>query len=215
MAVLENVSMNDTNDNLDAELRILVKNAQQYPPTSRERRKALDRLIKTIIESGELNTFKKWRSHPYYQDMYQDALSRTYIEISKKIDNYYPEKRVMAWVNQVLKWRFIDVLRERKQEEEKWKQFLDNYLCPVHEKQDKEMESLRKFIDKDPEKILQNTHIRNNHQANLQIILQMRLNEEGWKSIAKKLDTKLSTVSGFYQDQMERQNILDYFRKYL
>jgi DNA-directed RNA polymerase specialized sigma24 family protein len=212
MALAQDVLMNHS---LDAELRNLVKKAQQCPLRSAERRKALNRLIKAILESGGLNRFRKWRSHPRYEEMYQDALSRTCMEICQKIDNYYPEKRVMAWVNQVLKWRFTDVTREVEREAERIQKIRTDYLSSVNDKQDKHIESTIKFINKDPEKILQNTCIRNNPRANLQIILQMRLNEEGWKSIAEKLETKLSTVSGFYQTQIEKQNIIDYFRRYL
>ncbi len=89
-------------DVLDYQLRQLISEAQQHPPNSTEQRKALNKLIKKIQESGKLNRFPKWQDFADFEDIYHEAQAKTFMEICKKIHQYYPEHKVMAWVNQIL-----------------------------------------------------------------------------------------------------------------
>ncbi len=74
---------------------------------------------------------------------------------------------------------------------------------------------LREFIKDDPEGILQNTCIGEDKNANLQKVLLMKLNEEKWENISKKLGHPIPRLSELYQRNLKKPKIIDYFRKYL
>lgn len=224
-------------DVLDNQLRQLVSEAQQHPPNSTQRRTALNRLIKKIQESGKLNRFVKWQNLPDFEDIYHEAQAITFTEICNKIDKYYPEHKVMAWVNQILEWRFHDILRQirnrprtfsldelnsinndasshaSKESSRVQKEIQEKDISENHQKTEDEL--LREFLESDPEGILQNTYIGEDKNANLQKLLLMRLNEEKWSEISQKLGHPIPRLSELYQRSMKKRNIIDYFRKYL
>ncbi len=72
----------------------------------------LNRLIKKIQESGKLKSFVEWQNLPDFEDIYHEAQGKTFTEICKNIYKYDPEHKVMAWVNKILEWRFLDLLRQ-------------------------------------------------------------------------------------------------------
>ncbi|MBD2774985.1 sigma-70 family RNA polymerase sigma factor [Iningainema tapete] len=224
-------------DVLDDQLRRLVSEAQQHPPNSTQQRRALNRLIKKIQESGKLNRFVRWQNLPDFEDIYHEAQAKTFTEICKKIHKYEPEYKVMAWVNQILEWRFLDVLRQiinrprtfsldelnsinndadshaSKESSRVQKEILEKGVSENHQKTEDEL--LREFINSDPKGILQNTFIGEDKNANLQKVLLMRLNEEKWSDISKKLGHPIPRLSELYQRSLQKRNIIDYFRKYL
>ena len=143
----------------------------------------------------------------------------------------------MAWVNQILDWRFHDLLRlirnrprtfsldelnsinndvyshaskesSRVQKEIQEKDTFENY-------QKIEEELLREFLNDDPEGILRNTCVGEDTNANLQKLLLMRLNEEKWSEISQTLNHPIPRLSELYQRSMKKRNIIDYFRRYL
>lgn len=229
------MSMDD--DVLDYQLRQLVSEAQQHPSNSTQQRRALNRLIKKIQESGKLKSFPEWWNLPDFDDIYHEAQAKTFTEICNKIHKYYPEYKVMAWVNQILEWRFNDVLRQvinrprtfsldelnsinndadsraSKESSRVQKELQEKDMFETHQKTEDEL--LREFLTSDPEGILQNTYIGEDKNANLQKLLLMRLNEEKWSEISQKLGHPIPRLSELYQRSMKKRNIIDYFRKYL
>ena len=224
-------------DVLDDQLRRLVSEAQQHPPNSTQRRKVLNRLVKKIQESGKLNHFMKWFNFPDFEDIYHETQAKTFTEICKKIYKYDPEHKVMAWVNQILEWRFLDLLRQirnrprtfsldelnsinndayshaSKEFSRVQKEIQEKDGSENHQKTEDEL--LREFIIDDPECILQNTCIGDDKNANLQKVLLMRLNEEKWSEISQELGHLIPRLSELYQRSMKKRNIIDYFRRYL
>ncbi|MBO3461331.1 hypothetical protein G7B40_038810 [Aetokthonos hydrillicola Thurmond2011] len=224
-------------DVLDYQLRQLVSEAQQHPPNSTQQRRALNRLITKIQVSGKLNRFVKWQNLPEFEDIYHEAQAKTFTEICKKIYKYDSDHKVMAWVNQILEWRFLDLLRPirnrprtfsldelnsinndadshaSKESSRVQREILEKDGFENHQKTEDEL--LREFVKNDPEGILQNTCIGEDKNANLQKVLLMRLNEEKWSDISKKLGHSIPRLSELYQRSLQKHKIIDYFRRYL
>ncbi|BAZ40304.1 hypothetical protein NIES4101_62650 [Calothrix sp. NIES-4101] len=224
-------------DDFDLQLRQLICEAQQYTAKSVERRKALNRLITKIQQSKKLKRFIQWQDLPDFEDIYHEAEAKTYLEICNNIDNYYPEYKVMAWVNQIFKWRFQDVLRlHRNQPRILSLDELDSCNSDsdkstskelsrvakelkdklVSESEDElELSAIRVFVETDSEGLLQNTYIGEDTNANLQKVILMRLDNERWEDISKKIGHPISRLSELYQRNIKKRKIIDYFRKYL
>ncbi|WP_246162756.1 hypothetical protein [Brasilonema sennae] len=184
-------------DVLDYQLRQLVKEAQLHPPKSRERRKALNRLIKKIQDSGKITRLPTWKDFPNFQDIYDEALGKTWMKICENIQTYNPQHPVMAWVNQIMNSRFFEILRQARRQQAIFcldelyslevgfdnsakgqlsrvrKELQEKEISQTHENSENRL--VREFIKDDPERILQNTYIVNDINANLQRILLMRL----------------------------------------
>ncbi len=225
------------NDALDLQLRQLVWEAQQYPAKSGERRKVLNKLITKIQQSKKLKRFTEWQNLPEFEEIYHEAEAKTYVEICKNIDNYRPEYKVMAWVNQIFKWRFQDVLRQiinrprilsldeldscSSYSDKPTSKELSRAKDELKEKSiaasDDEIEvsAVRNFVTEDPEGILQNTCIGEDKNANLRTVILMRLDEKKWDDISKQLGHPISRLSELYQRSLKKRKIIDYFRKYL
>ncbi|KAB8334639.1 hypothetical protein SD80_009790 [Scytonema tolypothrichoides VB-61278] len=224
-------------DVLDHQLRQLVKEAQQHPLKSRERRKALNQLIKKIQDSGKITRLPNWKDFPNFQDIYDEALGKTWIKICENIQTYNPQHPVMAWVNQIMNSRFFEIVRQATRQpaifclDELYsfedgfdnsakgqlsrvrKELKEKEISQTHDNSESNL--VREFIKDDPEMILQITYIGNDINANLQRILLMRLDGEEWKYISEKLAHPIPRLSELYQRSLKKRKIIDYFRKYL
>jgi DNA-directed RNA polymerase specialized sigma24 family protein len=232
--VQQEISMDD---DLDLQLRQLVCEAQGYPAKSVERRKALNRLITKIQQSKKLKRFTQWQNLRDFEDIYHEAEAKTYLDICNNIDNYHPEHKVMAWVNQIFKWRFQDILRiYRNQPRILSLDELDSCNSDLDKSTSKELSRVEKelkdklvsesenelelsatrvFVKNDPEGILQNTYIGEDTNANLQKIILMRLDNDKWEDISQKLGHPIPRLSELYQRNIKKRKIIGYFRKYL
>lgn len=224
-------------DDLDFQLRQLVREAQQYPAQSSERWKVLNRFVIKIQRSEKLKKFTEWQDYPNFEEIYEEAKAKTFVEICNNIDGYHPEYKVMAWVNQILKWRFKDVLRQARnrsqvlsldeldslnsnseiiasKELSRAKDEINEKLI-IQSNHESESTLLKEFVRRDPERVLQNTYIGEDKNANLQAVLLMRLNEEKWEEISKQLGHPISRLSELYQRSIKKRKIIDYFRNHL
>ncbi|MGB3642550.1 MAG: pentapeptide repeat-containing protein [Rivularia sp. (in: cyanobacteria)] len=145
--------------------------------------------------------------------------------------------KVMAWVNQILNWRFHDVLREYRNqpvilsldELDSCKNDSDKSTSKELSRVEKEMKekfisesenefevsAVRNFVKNDPNEILQKTYIGEDKNANLQEVILMRLDNEKWDDISKKLSHPISRLSELYQRNIKKRKVIDYFRRYL
>lgn len=99
------------NDELDQLLKQLAQNAQQQPFQSLQRQIALSQLVQTIVISDCLNHPQQelW-SLSFYEDLYNEALQKTLLEICQHIDKHDPKYSIIAWANSCLKNQFIKVV---------------------------------------------------------------------------------------------------------
>ena len=100
---------------LNETLKELIKDIQQLPPKSSERRKLLNELIKMI--EPELKEKSRKVVGVTQKDGFtvEDALQNTYINIQRCLHTYNPEKgEVMAWVTTIYKRKFYKLSKKQK-----------------------------------------------------------------------------------------------------
>ncbi len=214
---------------LNRQLQELVEEIKQYSANDDSaivrvnRRIALNKFVKAIVNSGRLSKQTRWLGLPNYEDYHNEALQLTLMEICSKIDEYNPQYPVMAWVNKIFHWRFIDVV---KKEEKKGITMvpkgetispvlsLDDIKKELHGSNEISQEEIIKgIITKDPERYLISQHLKGHPDANLKVILLFLLSGKKWKEISQELDVPLTTASSFYQRRMHK--IIDYLKKYI
>jgi DNA-directed RNA polymerase specialized sigma24 family protein len=216
------------NDDLDQQLQQHAKEIQQYPPQSLHRRLALNRLVQEILKSGRLGHPQRqlW-SASLYEDIYNEALQKTLLEICEKIDNYNPDYPVLAWVNFRLNCQFIDVVNDYKKQgitqipkSDKTEQIaylpslddLDN-LVSVEETLSNAL-LLQQFIEEDPENLLRKQRLRELPETTFQSLAWARFVEgKTWLEIATNLNVSVQTVCSFFNRQLKE--LMPYFQKYL
>lgn len=202
---------------IDLRLQQLVKQAQQHPPLSKQRQIALNKLINEIQQSNRLCQPQKNTWNPQiYEDIYNEALSKTLLEICQHIDEYREEYAVMAWVNNRLKQRFIDVVRQyyqHKKINDKIKFILPENPSPLDILAD-ESKMLKQFLETDPENHLKNTFIKGNPAATFQALAIAKfIEDQTWEEISLRFGISIPTLASFVNRNLH--NLLPYFRKYL
>jgi hypothetical protein len=192
---------------LDERLRSLALEAQNSPPGSRQRRRALTRLVQLTRTSGRL-------CHPYtgqfphvYDDIYNEALQMLFVYICDRIDAYNPKRSpFLRWVNFLLQRRFFNeaiprIIGDRRE-------ISSNSLTPSVQVQQQVStrglspslsEAIGQCLRDDPGGLFERRTLRQKPEVTFKIIAIRRLNGESWKSISADLGVRISTLSDFYQ----------------
>lgn len=101
---------------LDERLKQLILEAQRHLPKTPGRNRLLHQLFLEIQNSGKLANYFALCPHPLkasYAEIYAEALQKLFCYITQHLENYQIEKgEVLQWVNGILKWRFLDAVRE-------------------------------------------------------------------------------------------------------
>ena len=213
---------------LDRRLKQLVETARQHEKGSSDRQIALNRLIDAIAKSGQLGHPQRGLWPPnLYEDFYNEACQLTWMEICKKLNNYNPNYPVMAWVNEILKQRFKDVVRKYKRRgitnipRPKEGQKSINILSLEDLNQDlpttetfSDAALVKEFISSDPEDLLKQEKIRGRPDLTFQKIVWMKyVEDKTWEEMSAELDIGISTLSSFFQRRLHK--LKPYFEKYL
>ncbi|MDP8966808.1 MAG: sigma-70 family RNA polymerase sigma factor [Cyanobacteriota bacterium] len=211
----------------DERLQQLAIEAKQQPPLSPQRQLLLNRLVNKILQSDRLSHPQRgsWPSS-LYEDLYNEAMQKTLLEICQKIDNYNPAHPVMAWVNYLLGMRFRDVVRRYLNQgitnvpqstlNERVISLSELEYSLISEEQTmSDSQLLGRFLEDDPENLLKNEHIRGHPQASFQYIAIARFVEEKtWEEISTELnDISIQTLYSFFNRQLRK--LMPYFQKYL
>ncbi|MBW4688148.1 MAG: hypothetical protein KME40_24415 [Komarekiella atlantica HA4396-MV6] len=214
-------------DDFDQLLQQLAEEAQQHPPQSPQRQRALQRLVSEILQSNRLHHPQRdsWLLN-LYEDLYNEALQKTLLEICQKVDYYNSEHQVMAWVNFILRNRFIDVVNDYKKQgityipkSERSQTtcflFLDELeQCIPVEDERSDDELLRQFLEEDPENLLKNERLRDNYEVTFQYLaLKKFVEDKTWIEIAANLGISVQTLCSFFNRRL--QKLMPYFKKYL
>jgi hypothetical protein len=195
---------------LDLLLQQLVLTAQQYPSGSIDRNRFLSKLFREIQKCGELGNYRSLcpvKLQGNYLEIYAEALQRLFFHITRRIDDYAPDKgKVIQWANGHLRWKFIDAVRD-------YREFTkDATIVSLDElnraSQDWAAESttpslseqLIDIIKEDPEGIFRDTHAGKNPKANFRYItLKRHIDRVSWSDLEEDLGIKFVTLSSFYQ----------------
>ncbi|NEP18606.1 MAG: sigma-70 family RNA polymerase sigma factor [Leptolyngbya sp. SIO4C1] len=201
---------------LDEYLEQLAVMAQQQPSGSRERRKALAKLISVLQNSKQLTRPRRGQFQGFYEDIYREALQRLFTYMCDRIDDYNPERgKVLQWVNFLLSRRFfIEASREVLPTVPKGldpktvtRLSLDDLdTSPPSDPQQAPAlsDDLKYYIREDPDGTFQKTCIANQPHANFQYIALKRLEGYSWKDLSAELALGISTLSSFYQRCINR-----------
>lgn len=202
---------------LDDLLRQLALTAQQHPPLSLLRQKNLNKLFAAILDSEQLWYPKKDHFYESYKEIYQEAQQNLWLYICQNIEKYNPDSGpVMNWVNMLLYRRFYREAKakftdKRFKNISNWDNISNSYF--LLEKSSLPKERFWEFVDSDPENFLVQNHIRSHPEANLQVLLKLKLYGYVWKEIALELGIKASTLESFFRRSRIKINFK--FKKYL
>lgn len=206
----------------DEELKNLAIAAQRYPAKSPQRRTVLTQLVDKIQRSYRLHRPVYPHLTEHYEEIYQIALQKLFLDICQRIESYQPEKApVIRWANFLLKKRcFNEALAEflghkelrgeTLEELEERKPFTS--FDGRSENNSSLPEMLWKYLEEDPENILQEYQHPKFPQISFQDLAKRRMQGEKWKEISADLDVKVSTLSDFFQRSL--QKIAPQIRKY-
>ena len=193
----------------DTRLKQLALNAQQQPPHSSLRSYALTELVKAIQISNQLcYPHRQLFASDFYPLIYEEAVVQTLTYICTNIEQYDPKRgkgKFMSWVNFKLD-KTVLICRRRFDLSTKYD------LCSLPEfemiaeppKPLALADLLYQYLEQDPQQVFQKTYISGNPQANFQVIALKRLAGKSWKSIAKDLESNISTLSAFYRRNCQK-----------
>lgn len=211
---------------LDEQLKQLAVEAQQHPANTPERQRSLARLMSAIYQSRKLVRPYQGQFQGVYEEIYAEAQQRLFLYICKEIDRYNPELEVMQWANFLMKKRFfIEASRDLFPAAPKGidRSQMQRTPLEVLEKQSplelrsqastSLSEEVIQYIQEDPDRVFQNTHIERKPAANFQYIALRFLAGYSWKEISAELDVKVVTLSSFYGRCLTK--FAPNFKKYL
>ncbi len=194
---------------LDDRLKQLALSAQQYPAKSRERQRALAKLLSAIQSSKKLARPQAGQFQGFYQEIYAEALQRLFAHICDRIDDYTPDRgEVLQWINFLLSRRFFtEASREvmptvYKGMDPKTTKFVtvEDLDRNISDEMNPQLsQELEQVINEDPEGLFQNTCVSGYPQATFQVLATRRLAGFSWQDISAELGVAIPTLSGFYQ----------------
>lgn len=217
----------------DRQLQQLAQKAQQNPPKTLERQRALNELVNLIYQSKRIGHPQRslWDSG-VYEDLHSEAFQETLIVVCQKIDTYNSDYPVMAWVNIILERRFSDVVKKytkkgityipENQEKSSILSLDDLEAFTLDEIEDKDPineacsndQLVRDFLRTDPENMLRNSHVTGRHDITFQKIIWAKfVDDKIWNDMASEWDIPVPTLSSFYQRTLHK--LKPYFQKYL
>jgi hypothetical protein len=217
------------NDGLEQLLKKFVFDAQRHPHQSSQRQLALSQLMERIMKSEKLGhpQREKW-PWSLYEDFYNEALSRTWLEVCQKVENYNPERGcVMAWVNCLLKYNFIRVIDDCEKSgitriPRSGRSHitclpslddLDHYIPPT-ESVTTDRQLIRQFLEEDPEGLLRAERLRERPDITFQFLaLAKYVEDQTWDAIERDVRISTQTLCSFFNRRL--QKLMPYFHKHL
>lgn len=218
---------NPMGDFTDRQLLELVLEAQGHPLHSPERQRSLTRLVIEIKRSGRLDRLRRFAprySPSLFQDLYNEALQEMYMYICHKVDLYRPDHPVMAWVNNTLRCKFLDVVKQHQFHEMPYEPILFEQLFSTARNDDQprlDYDSLRCFLETDPEGLLRSYSSQKQPIVTFQhptvtfqfLAIARHIQGKTWEEIERETGISFKTLASFFTRTL--QKLLPYFQKYL
>ncbi|MBD2121872.1 sigma-70 family RNA polymerase sigma factor [Trichocoleus sp. FACHB-262] len=221
--------MPDFEDNeLNQQLLELAIAAQRAPSNSEARQTALTQLMNLIAQSGKLQQPHRTRfSQSNYEEIYAEARKDLFTYIHDGgIDKYDSQRgSVMAWVNNLMRYRVIDASRKiiGNHSGSRGEPYVSMHSLDQSTSQGRlEWEAqavpvstsdlMRKCLEEDRTGEFRRKHVENHPKASFQAIALSRLENESWKSISARLGVPVPTLSRFFERYKPR--FISQFRAY-
>ncbi|NEP01463.1 MAG: sigma-70 family RNA polymerase sigma factor [Symploca sp. SIO2E9] len=211
---------------IDARLKQLALEAQRYPKKSKQRQRALAKLLSAISRSGKLTHPYPGQFQGFYQDIYAEGKQRLFCHICERIDEYDSQREVLQWANFLFKRRFFveaarevmptvpkgvnqkQIIRLTIEDLDKNNPYsVNSQLTPTLSQE------IIHFLELDPEGIFKETYAAKNPKANFRFLALQIISGYSWKEIAEQLGMKIPTLSSFYQRSLVK--FAPKFKEYL
>lgn len=222
----ENFDNSLSNEDSELQLQQLAIEIQQHLPLSDRRQLLLSILVNKIWHSSNLVRPQKNLWFPdLYEDLFNEALQKTMLEICQKIDEYKSEHSVMAWINFYLNRQFERVVSDRYRQGVTYLPIAERTTFSLYSLDDLERDVpceeaigearlLRQFLEEDPENRLQVEYINGNGRVTFQFLALAKFVEDRtWTDIATDLEIPLQTLYSFFYRRL--RELIPYFQKYL
>ncbi len=183
-------------DDLNQELQSLMTLACSHPPASRQRRQALDLLFRALLRSGRV-----WQDP---SDLYEEALSKTMLLVSKELCEKYDASRgtFLAWFNTCLRNKLIDEVRTNQREYRQRSELdpLDLVASGIDATLLLEIwEFFVHWVEADSDGVLLPCYVEGNPQANCQALANLRvLQGQEWQEISRNIGVRRSTITSHW-----------------
>ena len=223
--------MNEQDDHssqapLGDRLKQLALTAQQHPKKSRERQRALQRLLSAIQQSGRLCRPRKGQFQGLYQEIYAEAVQRLFAFMCERIDDYNSDKaEVLTWANMLLDRRFfIEASREVMSSLPRGMNPKDVQVVTIEDLDRNNpsevnpqltpslSQEVEQCLAEDPEGIFAATCV-NRSDVSFRYLALKRLSGYSWEELAGETGIALPTLSCFYQRWLTR--FAPKFKEYL
>ncbi len=191
-------------DELNLYLQSLIQEACSHQPTSPQRSKAINCLLRVLLKSR--------RTGSEGNDLYEEALYKTMFNLSKTLcDKYDPSRgSFLAWFNICLRNQYRDEIRAAKRDRSHRQSVWQSHeveldpLDQVPSGIDANLlldtwESFVQWIKDDPENLLKACHIASNPKANCQLLAHLRLVVgKEWQEIAAEVASTRGVISSHW-----------------
>lgn len=179
-----------------------------------KRRIALTKFLQAIYQHKNLLVMPSYTMMPDYEEIHQQALQDTLLVVSQKIDSYESGKPLLPWIAGIFRNKFYDALKRHRPNKVNFIS-LDCFSYNLSSlSQDDLRQTMQDFLLDDPENILKTTTVRGCPHITLQKLLWLiHIEDKTWETIAAELNSKISTLSSFYQRNIQKHKA--YFQKYL
>ncbi|MBD2088583.1 sigma-70 region 4 domain-containing protein [Microcoleus sp. FACHB-1515] len=212
---------------LDDRLKHLAMEAQQHPPKSQARQRALSRLLNAVSRSKRLSRPRRNQFQEFYEEIYAEAVQRLFAYVCEKIDSYSPDRgEVLQWMNFLLNQRFfIEASREilpvvhqgvdpRRIQRVTIDDLDRNNPSEVNPQLIPSLsQEVAACLEDDPEGLFQAACVANSPNANFQVLALRRMAGYSWQEIASELNMNAQTLSSFYQRSLTK--FTPKFKEYL
>jgi hypothetical protein len=197
------------------QLQNLALEVQKYPPRSEWRQYALGELWQAIQLSGRLySPHQNTVPAQLYNFFYQEALSQTFLYVCRNISKYDPNRsQLMTWINYRLNRTFLDVKNKLANPNIQYFEPTSLENIVANEDSTPLFESIRQYIEDDPENSFASHSIRNRPDANFRAIALARFTGQTWEELSSEFDLKVPTLSRFFCRSCDK--FRDKFREFL
>jgi len=196
---------------LDEELKRLALNAQRHPSRSFARRQALSKLFHLIMQSSHRLSCPP--AFGFTQELLKEiqmlAYQNLFCYICEHIECYDPQHGdVLQWANFLLKRRFFGLAMQEVMGFTKQGNPKRVPLTTISDYSQLDNPSLSQqliqYLEEDPGKLFEKTHIAKNPAANFKVVSLKRLAGYSWKELASELNVEIPTLSSFYNRSLKK-----------
>jgi hypothetical protein len=192
---------------LNDQLISLIQEALNSGPKSYKRRRALNCLVIRMQGSGKL-----WRGGSAVdRDDLAEAESRTWLYFCQNLPKYdASQSSVIHWYNTYLSYRLLDIYRERTKDINIFKppildedgELMFGYDPAAPSESPDILAHVHQWLEENRAEF-EAIHLRDRPDINCYVMIRARLPDQeiAWRDLSNQFEAKLSSLSGFYQNQ--------------